>query len=95
MQPIAADDVAAALADVAVSAPLNAMVELAGPELISQDEFVRIFLSETGDSRTVIADPKAPYFGIAVNDESLVPGEGARLGSTRFRDWLHRSLASK
>ncbi len=88
MQPIAADDVAAAMADAALAAPVNGMVEVAGPEPIRQDELVRQFLKATGDARTLIADPKALYYGIAVDDKSLTPGGRPRLGSTRFGDWL-------
>jgi uncharacterized protein YbjT (DUF2867 family) len=91
MQPIAADDVAAALAEVALAEPSNRTVELAGPEPIRQDDLVRQFLSATGDARTVIADPKALYYGLAVNDRSLTPGDKPRLGSTRFEDWLSRN----
>src|SRR5215472_13013873 len=91
MQPIAADDVAAALADVALAEPLNRTVELAGPEPIRQDDLVRRFLNTTGDARTVITDPKALYYGIAVNDQSLTPGDNPRLGPTRFADWLSQS----
>ncbi|HWB13573.1 MAG TPA: SDR family oxidoreductase [Pirellulales bacterium] len=93
MQPIVSDDVAAALADVAVAEPLNGMVELAGPEPIRMDELVRRFLIASRDARQVIADPQARYFGIPVNDQSLTPGEHPRLGSTRFADWLNRSAA--
>jgi uncharacterized protein YbjT (DUF2867 family) len=88
MQPIAANDVAAVLADVALAEPLYGTVELAGPEPIRQDDLVRQFLNATGDARTVIADPKALYYGIAVNDRSLPPGANPRLGSTRYEDWL-------
>ena len=62
-QPIAADDLAAALADIAFAAPLNATIEIAGPEKTSIAEFVRRFLAESGDTRTVVADPKALYYG--------------------------------
>ena len=88
MQPIAADDVAAAVADVALAEPLNGTFDLAGPKLIRQDDLVRQFLKATGDARTVITDPKALYYGIAVNDQSLTPGDHPRLGPTRFEDWL-------
>ena len=90
MQPIVSDDVAAALARVALEAPANRMVEIAGPEPIRQDELVRKFLNATGDTRTVITDAKARYFGVELNDQSLTPGAGARLGVTRFDDWLSR-----
>ena len=92
MQPIVSDDVAAVMAEVAVAEPLNGTVDLAGPEPIRQDELVRQFLSATGDARTVVTDPKALYFGIAVNDKSLTPGDNPRLGPTRFADWLRRSI---
>lgn len=88
MQPIVSDDVAAILADVAVGPPLNATVEIAGPEPIRMDELVRRFLIATGDSRTVTTDADARYFGIEVNDQSLTPGANPRLGPTRFDDWL-------
>lgn len=93
MQPIAADDVAAALTDVAVAEPLNSIIEIAGPEPIRMDEFVRRFLSATRDPRKVITDVHARYFGAELNDQSLVPGpEGKpRIGPTRFDDWLRRS----
>ena len=95
MQPIVSDDVAAALADVALGEPINGMVELAGPEPIRQDELVRQFLSATGDARKVITNVHARYYGIEVNDQSLVPGDNPRLGPTRFEDWLSRSLPQK
>jgi len=91
MQPIAADDVSAAVADVALTEPLNGTFELSGPERIRQDDFVRQFLNATGDARMVVTDPKALYFGITVNDQSLTPGENPRLGTTRFSDWLSRN----
>jgi uncharacterized protein YbjT (DUF2867 family) len=88
MQPVAAEDVAAVMADVALAEPLHGTVELAGPEPIRQDDLVRQFLNATGDARTVITDPQARYYGLAVNDQSLTPGANPRLGSTRFEDWL-------
>src|SRR5436189_3655516 len=88
MQPIVSDDVAAVMAEAALAEPLNGTVDLAGPEPIRQDELVRQFLYATGDARTAITDPKALYYGIAVNDQSLTPGDHARLGPTRFADWL-------
>jgi uncharacterized protein YbjT (DUF2867 family) len=88
MQPIAADDVAAAVADAALAEPLNGTIEVAGPEPIRQDDFVRQFLTATGDARSVATDPQALYFGLAVDDRSLTPGDTPRLGPTRFADWL-------
>lgn len=87
MQPLAADDVAAALADIAVGAPANAMIELAGPETFSIAEFVRKFLAASGDTRTVVADPQASYFGAVLDGRGLNPGENPRLGPTRFEAW--------
>ena len=92
MQPIAADDVAAAVAEAALAKPLNGMFEVAGPEPIRQDDLLRQFLKATGDPRTVIADPKALYYGIKVNDQSLIPGSHPRIGPTRFEDWITRSI---
>jgi uncharacterized protein YbjT (DUF2867 family) len=92
MQPIVSDDVAAALADIAVDEPLNGTVELAGPEPIRLDELVRRFLSANRDARQVTTDVRAGYFGTAVNDQSLTPGDNPRIGPTRFEDWLSRSI---
>ena len=90
---MASDDVAAAVADVALGEPVNGMVEVAGPDQIRQDELVRQYLSATGDSRKVVTDVKAGYYGIEVNDQSLVPGDNPRLGPTHFEDWLSRSTS--
>ena len=95
MQPIAAEEVSAAVADVALGQPVNGMIEVAGPDQIRQDELVRQYLSATGDARKVVTDANAGYFGIAVDDESLVPGDGARLGTTHYEDWLKRSSTQK
>jgi len=92
VQPIVSEDVAAALADIAVKEPLNGTVELAGPEAIRLDELVRRFLSANRDARKVTTDVHAGYFGTAVNDQSLTPGDNPRIGPTRFEDWLSRSL---
>jgi uncharacterized protein YbjT (DUF2867 family) len=91
MQPIVSDDVAAALADVAIAEPLNDAVEVAGPEPIRMDELVRRFLGAKGDSRKVITDAHALYHGTEVNDRSLTPGAHPRLGPTRFEEWLKKS----
>jgi uncharacterized protein YbjT (DUF2867 family) len=97
MQPIAADDVAAALTDVAVAEPINGTIEIAGPEQIRMDEFARRFLSATQDPRKVTADVHALYFGTELNDQSLVPEprDEPRLGKTHYKDWLKRSSAQK
>ncbi len=88
MQPIVSDDVAALVAGVALAAPLNGIIEIAGPEKIRQDDLVRQLLTATGDARKVVTDPAALYYGIALNDESLTPGANALFGTTRFKDWL-------
>jgi uncharacterized protein YbjT (DUF2867 family) len=94
MQPVAADDVAAVLAAVAVETPLNHTVELAGPEPIRMDELVRRFLNANRDERQVTTDAHALYFGTKANDQSLTPGNRPRLGPTNFEDWLSsRSMA--
>jgi uncharacterized protein YbjT (DUF2867 family) len=95
MQPIVSDDVAAVMAEVTVAEPLNGTIELAGPEPIRLDELVRKFLSANRDARTVTTDARAGYFGIPVNDQSLTPGDNARLAPTRFEEWLSRSTAQK
>jgi uncharacterized protein YbjT (DUF2867 family) len=90
-QPIASADVADAVADVALATPLNGTIEIAGPERAPLDEIVGRFLKANQDSREVIADVHAGYFGAKVNDQTLTAGEGARLGTIRFSDWLDRS----
>jgi uncharacterized protein YbjT (DUF2867 family) len=87
-QPIAADDIATILADVAEAQPINSILEIAGPDMTTLDESVRQTLAFDKDPREVITDPKAPYFGVNVSDETLVPGPGARLGATGFAWWL-------
>jgi uncharacterized protein YbjT (DUF2867 family) len=92
VQPIASDDVAAAMADVTVGAPVNGTVEIAGPERVTLAELVQRFLSATQDPRKVIADVHARYFGLELNDQSLTPGDNPRIGPTRLGDWLSRSI---
>lgn len=88
-QPIAADDVVTALCKVATSTPLNGTVEIAGQDRMSFVELVRLRLKALNDSREVIADPHAPYFGTELSERSLVPDDdAAHLGETRFEDWL-------
>ena len=90
-QPMAADDVSAAIARVATGSPVNGTVEIGGPEKFRLDELARRDLAARQDPREVIADPQARYFGIAVTDKSLVPGDNAQLGETHFNDWLTQS----
>jgi uncharacterized protein YbjT (DUF2867 family) len=94
MQPIAADDVAEAMTDVALAAPVNGMIEIAGPERARISDLVGRFLSATRDPREVTADARAPYFGLELNDQSLTPGDNPRIGATRFDDWLSQSFAT-
>ncbi len=93
LQPIAADDVAAALADLAVGPPLNATVEIAGPEAVPLDKLAQKILAANRDGRRVIADVHARYFGTELDDRSLTPGEHPRFGPTRFEAWLARASA--
>ena len=87
-QPMAADDVARAVTGVAVNAPLNGRVEIAGPEQLRFDDVIRRRLRERNDPRQVIADPRASYFGAVPSEQSLVPLNGAQFGTIRFEDWL-------
>jgi uncharacterized protein YbjT (DUF2867 family)/nitrite reductase/ring-hydroxylating ferredoxin subunit len=90
-QPIAADDVASAVGRVAVGAPLNGAVEVGGPEQFRLDEIVRWTLSAYDDQRTVVTDLRGRYFGSELQEQTLVAGQGAKLGAMRFETWLSRS----
>lgn len=91
VQPIAADDVAATLASIAVSPPVNGIVEIAGPERVSLAELLKRFLIISGDSRQVLADNNARFYGAVLNDQSLTPGANPRIGSTTFEEWFSTS----
>jgi uncharacterized protein YbjT (DUF2867 family) len=93
IQPMAADDVAKAVGRIAVGAPVNGVVEVAGPEPFRLDALVREGLRAKQDPREVIADPSARYFGAILGERTLMPGDGARLGDVRFRDWLNRDTS--
>ena len=95
VQPIVSDDVADALAEVTLGAPVNDTIEIAGPERLRLDELVRRFLSAKQDARQVVADVHARYFGLELNDQSLTPGDNPRIGPTRFEDWLSRSIPQR
>ena len=88
IQPMAADDLASAVGRIAVGAPLNGIIEVAGPERFCLDEFIRRGLSAQNDPREVVADPHARYFGATLSGRTLVPPDDAQLGETRFEDWL-------
>jgi uncharacterized protein YbjT (DUF2867 family) len=92
-QPMAADDVASAVGRVAVEAPVNGTVEIAGPEPFRLDELIRRRLAQLNDPREVITDPNARYSGVQVDERTLVPGKGTRLGETRFETWLTQPTA--
>jgi uncharacterized protein YbjT (DUF2867 family) len=87
-QPIAAEDVAKAVGRVAVSAPVNGIVEIAGPQQFRFDEFIRLGLAARQDPRVVVADPDARYFGTGMDERTLVPNADASLGEIRFEEWL-------
>ena len=94
-QPIAAEDVARAVGRTAAGAPLNGVVEIGGPEQFRFDEFIRDALAAKGDSRQVVVDPDARYFGTTLTERSLVPGDGAWLGEIRFEGWLRQPAAAR
>jgi uncharacterized protein YbjT (DUF2867 family) len=95
IHPIAAGDVSAALAEIAVKPPLGGMVELGGPEKFQVFEIVRRTLEANGDERKVVGDPQATYFGTPLNDRSLVADDGALIGPTHYEDWLKASQANR
>jgi uncharacterized protein YbjT (DUF2867 family) len=88
---MAADDVATSVARIALGAPVNGIVEIAGPEQVRLDELIQQALNARHDARKVVADPNARYFGAILGERTLVPAQGARLGEIRFQDWISRS----
>ena len=95
IQPMAAEDVADALCRVAVGSPRNGRVEISGPEKVLLYELVRRGLEASNDPRQVIADPKAPYYGIQVSETTLIPGSDAELGHTHLEDWLRPAMHAR
>jgi uncharacterized protein YbjT (DUF2867 family) len=93
IQPMAADDVASALARIATNPPVNGTVEIGGPQQLRLDELARLDLAARRDQREVISDPHGRYYGIEVSDRTLVPDNAAQLGETRFETWLTQSAA--
>lgn len=91
-QPMAADDIAGAIAGFATSSPVNGTIEIGGPEQFGLDELARLELAALHDSRQVVSDPSAPYYGIKISERSLLPGDNAQLGETHFEDWLDHSI---
>ena len=92
IQPMAADDVASEVGRIAMGLPVNGTVEIGGPEQFHMAELIRRFLAAQKDQREVITDPHARYFGIEVSERALVPNDDARLGETRFEDWLNHYI---
>ncbi|MDX6585311.1 MAG: hypothetical protein QOI10_4495 [Solirubrobacterales bacterium] len=93
IQPISSDDVAAAMADVAVAAPVNGVVEVGGPEAMPLPDLIGRFLRATGDTREVISDGLARYSGAELSERTLTPDDGARIGPMRYVDWLRETQA--
>jgi uncharacterized protein YbjT (DUF2867 family) len=91
MQLVAADDVAATVADLAMDAPVNGRVELGGPEAMGIDAWARRLFAATGDARSVVGDPHARYYGTELKAGELTAGEGARIGAIDFNTWFARS----
>ncbi|SDI08568.1 SDR family oxidoreductase [Variovorax sp. OV700] len=94
VQPIAAEDVAAALAEIVTEPPSGGRVEIAGPEAVPLDDLVRRYLTATGDARQVVTDANADYFGVRLDDRSLTPAAGARLAPTGFEAWVRQRAAA-
>ena len=95
IQPMAADDVATAIGRVAVGAPLNGTVEVAGPQQFRFDELIRQGLVARNDPREVVVDPHARYFGAELGERSLIPADDARLGEIRFQEWLNQPVLQR
>lgn len=95
VQPIAAEDVATAMAETAVGAPVNGTIEIAGPQRVKLAELVQQFFTATNDSRKVVPDEHARYFGVELNDQSLTPSGNPWIGPTRFEDWVNQSFRQK
>lgn len=87
-QPIASTDVIEAMVEITLQEPVNGIIEIGGPEKLGMDQFGKIYLERKQDKRQVISDPKALYFGTVINNQSLVPGVEAKLGSIRYQDWI-------
>lgn len=95
MQPMSADDVAAIMAEIAQSKPLNGTIEVAGPERASISDFISQYVEAKKDNRKVVASPEANYYGMKLQELSLCPAEGARQSATKFKDWLHAESQQK
>lgn len=94
VQPIHAEDVADALVEIALAAPLNGMMEVAGPQALGLDAFARRYLDAKGDARKIVADPAVPYFGAVLETGTLTPGANPRLGKVTLEDWLAEAVSA-
>jgi uncharacterized protein YbjT (DUF2867 family) len=94
IQPMAADDVASAVGQIAVGSPVNGTIEVAGPERFRFDELIRRYLAARHDPRDVVADQNARYFGARLDERTLLPGDDAMLASTHFEDWLDQAMTN-
>lgn len=92
MQPISSDDVADAMVDIVVGTPVNGTVEIAGPDAGPLSDFVGVYLKQVNDARKVVIDAKSLYFGVELDDKSLMPAAGARLGKVKFSEWVKTAL---
>jgi uncharacterized protein YbjT (DUF2867 family) len=92
-QPMAGADVAEGVAIAAVGVPVNGIAEIGGPDMVLLPDLIRTALVARGDSRSVVADPAAQYWGIDIGERTLVPGPGATLFDTRFEDWILEAAA--
>jgi uncharacterized protein YbjT (DUF2867 family) len=95
IQPIAADEVVMALADLVTAKPSNSTIEVAGPVTMPMFEFIRYYMNSTEDWRQLVEDERALYFGTELNDQSLVPGENAKLGKIKYEDWFSKQLVNQ
>lgn len=93
IQPMSADDVASAVARIAMGSPVNGIIEVGGPEKFRLDELVRRYFAATSDPREVVTDANATYYGVAISERTLVPEDGAQLSQTRFETWLKHAAA--
>jgi uncharacterized protein YbjT (DUF2867 family) len=92
-QPMAADDVATAVGRIAIGSPVHGTVEIGGPQRFRLDEFIGRYLGTRKDPREVVPDSHAGYYGVKVSESTLIPADDARLGETRFEDWLKQSAS--
>jgi uncharacterized protein YbjT (DUF2867 family) len=93
IQPMASADVAEAVAIAAVNSPVNGITEVGGPELFTLADLIRTALTARGDAREVVTDPQAQYWGVDIEERTLIPGDGATLFDTRFEDWILETAA--